>query len=136
MRTLDDKTILLTPKEMAAMRVLAHSRSVLARAREVEERTEQEMLASARATFPELRRRQARVPDSPPVRPGTAAHVVGEGVNGSAPSLPTTHRAGWYSRRGGAPVKKDVQREGAPGWGPDAPSWEAPSRFPDGLNVE
>src|SRR5262245_61997204 len=64
---------------------------------------EDEMLASARAAFPELRRRRARV--IPPVRPGSSASVAGEegfpDLPPVASSPPATQRAGWYSRRNG-----------------------------------
>jgi hypothetical protein len=54
---------------------------------EFERRQEDDLLAAARAAFPELRRRSNAA--LPPVVP------VG-----------STHRAGWYSRRNGMPVKK------------------------------
>jgi hypothetical protein len=58
--------------------------------REMERQQGDELLASARAAFPELRGRQADAAQ-PPVRP----------------AAPRTRRAGWYRRMNGAPVKKN-----------------------------
>lgn len=68
--------------------------------------------------FPELRRRASAA--LPPVQPVASAH-----------------RAGWYSRRNGQPVKKDVAPSRAPWWQGykfDLPTGPAP--FPAGLEVK
>jgi hypothetical protein len=88
------------------------------RLREAEERNGDDLLASARAAFPELRRRATR--SDPPVVP-----------------VASTHRAGWYSRRNGMPVVKDVAPSRTPWWltySFDLPTGPAP--FPDGLDVK
>jgi hypothetical protein len=98
---------------------------------EVERQQDDELLATARAAFPELRRRQA-AGATPPVRP----------------AAPRTRRAGWYRRVNGAPVVKDAGRSRAPLWQnytpPDRGEPAAhfvdtmesgPAPFPAGLNV-
>lgn len=92
----------------------AQSRRIVEVAREADK----ELLASARNAFPELRRRATR--SHPPVVP-----------------VASTHRAGWYSRRNGMPVVKDVAPSRAPWWltySFDLPTGPAP--FPDGLEVK
>jgi hypothetical protein len=83
-----------------------------------ERQHDDEMLASARAAFPELRRQAGGAP--PPVRP-----------------VASTHRAGWYRRTNGSPVVKDAGRSLAPWWQnydpPERPT--GPTPFPAGLNV-
>src|SRR5688572_11510083 len=56
-----------------------------------ERQHDDEMPASARSVFPELRRRASG--GRPPVRP-----------------VASTHRAGWYRRTNGSPVVKDAGR--------------------------
>ena|SRR6266511_5144155 len=86
-----------------------------------------ELLASASAAFPELRRRASR--GLPPVRP-----------------VAPTHRAGWYRRTNGSPVVKDAGRATAPWWqnyvppdrglAPQREGLEAEAApFPDGFNI-
>jgi hypothetical protein len=93
-----------------------------------ERRQDDDLLAAARAAFPELRGRRASGGESP-VRPVSPAH------------------AGWYRRTNGAPVVKDAGTSRAIAWqnySPDLPNGLAPQReglearpapFPDGLNI-
>ena len=86
--------------------------------REMERRQDDELLASARNAFPELRGRQAGG-DEPPVRP----------------AAPRTRRAGWYRRVNGSPVVKDMGPSRVSAW----QNYEPPNRgeprqhFVDGL---
>jgi hypothetical protein len=99
--------------------------------REMERQQGDELLASARAAFPELRGRQADAAQ-PPVRP----------------AAPRTRRAGWYRRVNGAPVVKDVGRSRVSAWQNYVPPDRGdprphamdglptgPAPFPAGLNV-
>jgi hypothetical protein len=98
---------------------------------EFERRQDHELLASARAAFPELRRRHD----------GGATLPL-------RPAAPRTRRAGWYRRTNGAPVVKDAGRSRAPLWQNYVPPERGdppqhfvtdlesgPAPFPAGLNV-
>jgi hypothetical protein len=99
------------------------------RLQQMERRHGDELLASARSAFPELRRRASAPP--PPVQP-----------------VASTHRAGWYRRTNGSPIVKDAGRSLAPWWQNYAPPKRGepgqhfvdglesgPAPFPAGLNV-
>lgn len=122
----------IKPVVQAAMDQAALDRTLAAGQKlvEAERQKDDELLASARAAFPELRRR-ANTAQPPPVSP-----------------VASVHRAGWYRRVNGAPVVKDVGRSRAPVWQNYVPpdrgeppqhfvsnleSGSAP--FPAGLNV-
>jgi hypothetical protein len=88
------------PVVQAAMDQAALDRTLAAGQKLVDAEREQqaELLAAARAAFPELRRR-ASTSLPPPVQPVVSAH-----------------RAGWYRRVNGAPVVKDVGPSRVSAW--------------------
>jgi hypothetical protein len=98
----------------------------------------EDLLAFARAAFPELRRRHVGWSSLSQVRSVSLARVAGEGrIATTRPPAPMARRAGWYSRRNGAPVVKDAGSSLAPWWQnyspPERPT--GPTPFPAGLNV-
>jgi hypothetical protein len=123
----------LKPVVQAAMDQAALERTLAAGQKLVDAERQQadELLASARNAFPELRGRQADRA-TPPVRP----------------AAPRTRRAGWYRRVNGAPVVKDAGRARMPLWQNYVPPdrgdpgqhfisdlESGPAPFPAGLNV-
>ena len=107
------------PVVRAAMDQAALDRTLAAGQKLVdfERQQDDELLASARAAFPELTRRANTA--QPPVSP-----------------VASVHRAGWYRRTNGQPVVKDAGRSHTPFWPTDRSDLPTgPAPFPAGLEV-
>jgi len=116
------------PAIRAAMDHAALGRALAAgqKLADAERQEDEELLASARANFPELRRRLRVLP------PVASAPVAGEGEL-RPPSPPVA--AGWYRRRGGRTLK-DVAPARTPWWPTDVAEVTVPAPFPAGLEVK
>lgn len=100
------------------------------------EQAEAELLAGARAAFPELERhgrKSSRGSSAPPSR----AHLptTGVGSKDSQAVSPPAIRAGWYRRENGQPVRKGIQRSRSPLWPTVLADPTGPAPFPAGLEV-